>query len=107
MQLYLNEFPLGSGLGILEAMAAGCPVVTMYDVHGPEAGRYGGNYFGIDRAIATCQKKEYVELTCRLLSNPIMYQEWSAHAKSQYEKFSDVRTYVKTFEAIVERALQS
>ncbi len=46
MHLYLNEFPFGGCFGILDAMAAGCPVVTMYDANGPQQARYRGNFYG-------------------------------------------------------------
>ncbi len=49
MHIYLNEFPFGSCLGMLDAMAAGCPVVSMYDMKGPPQARYGGDYFGLER----------------------------------------------------------
>lgn len=102
MYLYLNEFPFGSGLGILDAMAAGCPVVSMYDESGPQQGRYGGHYFGIDRTITSGKRSDYVELACRLLNDPKMHNEWSRHAVQQYDKQADVAGYVKKFESILE-----
>ncbi len=101
MNLYLNEFPIGSGLGLLDAMAAGCPVVSMYDPNGPQAATYGGVYFGIERTIKTGKKQDYVELACRLIQNPILYREWSEHALKQYAKHSDIKAYVQTFEEIL------
>jgi glycosyltransferase involved in cell wall biosynthesis len=101
MQLYLNEFPFGGCLAILDAMAAGCPVVTMYDPQGPQQARYGGHFIGLDRAIKTGKKKDYIELACQLLTNPELYQEWSRHSLKQYEKFADVKGYVKEFEKII------
>jgi len=105
MNLYLNEFPFGSGLGILDAMAAGCPVVSMYDVNGPPQGRYGGDYFGIDRAIISGKPEDYVDLACRLLTDPILYQEWSEHAKKRYELHANVKSYVKDFEDILIKSM--
>jgi len=102
MELYLNEFPFGSGLGILDAMAAGCPVVSMYDPEGPPQSRYGATYYGIDRVIKSGHVEDYIELACRLIEDPILYKEWSHHAKEQYEKWSNVVAYVKKFEKILE-----
>ena len=101
MHLYLNEFPFGGCLAILDAMAAGCPVVTMYDEEGPQQARYGGNFMGIDRAISSGDKEGYIELACKLLTDLKMYKEWSRHASSQYEKFADVKSYVRSFESII------
>lgn len=106
MNLYLNEFPFGSGLGILDAMAAGCPVVSMYDIKGPPQARFGGVYFGIERTISSGKTEEYVELACRLLTDPKMYHEWSDHAKKCYEKHADVKGYVKTFEDTIVKHLK-
>lgn len=99
--LYLNEFPFGSGLGILDAMAAGCPVVTMYDPNGPQQARYGGEYMGLDHAVHSLQWQDYSNLACDLLTNPSLYATWSAHAQCQYEKRTDVIAYVRHFEQIV------
>ncbi|MBA3721492.1 MAG: glycosyltransferase [Parachlamydiaceae bacterium] len=102
MELYLNEFPFGSGLGILDAMAAGCPVVSMYDPDGPMQARYAANYFGIDYVIKSGKKEDYIELACRLIQDKDLYLKWSEHAKNQYEKHSDVVAYVRKFEQIIE-----
>lgn len=102
MELYLNEFPFGSCLGMLDAMAAGCPVVSMYDPEGPTQARYGATFFGIDRVITSKKAEDYIDLACRLIADPILYQEWSQHAKDQYEKLSNVEAYVKKFEKILE-----
>lgn len=103
MHLYLNEFPFGSGLGILDAMAAGCPVISMYDEHGPQQARYAATYFGSDYVIKNGRVDDYVDLACRLIENPILYQEWSEHALRQYEKRVDTPGYVKKFQTILEQ----
>ena len=101
MLLYLNEFPFGSCLSMLDAMASGVPLVTMYDLHGPPQARYGGEFMGLDHAIASCKKEEYVALACKLLTDPLVYREWSEYTKNQYEKHADVPSYVSSFEEIV------
>lgn len=105
MNLYLNEFPFGSGIGILEAMAAGCPVVSMYDEQGPSQAVYGGVYFGKDRVIANGKASDYIDLACRLVEDKKMYQEWSDHALKQYEKHANVKEYVREFEKIIKNSL--
>jgi glycosyltransferase involved in cell wall biosynthesis len=101
MELYLNEFPFGSGIGILDAMAAGCPVVSMFNAEGPQQGRYGGTYFGLDKVVHTGKIEDYVELACKLVNDKALHTEWSKHAKEQYEKRSDEKKYVKSFEEIL------
>lgn len=98
MDLYLNEFPIGSCFGMLDAMAAGCPTITMYDPQGPSAAHYGGSYFGIDRVIKTNCVEDYVELACTLLGDAEMYEEWSLYAKERYRQLSDPKGYVKKVE---------
>ena len=103
MNLYLNEFPFGSCLALLDAMAAGCPIVSMYDEHGPQQARYGATYLGIDYVVKTNRKEDYVDLACRLVLQPDLYQAWSKHALEQYEKRVDVQQYVRMFEQILEK----
>lgn len=101
MHLYLNEFPIGSGLALLDAMAAGCPIVSLYDEQGSQAARYTGTFLGLEYVIKTGRKEDYVELACRLIQDPILYQKWSTHTLKQYEKYADVRQYVENFEKIL------
>ena len=101
MDLYLNEFPFGSCLAILDAMAAGCPVVTMFDAQGPQQARYGGHFMGVERAISDGNIEAYIHLACQLLKNKEMYHEWSLRALQQYEKYADVQGYVRSFEEII------
>lgn len=105
MTLYLNEFPFGGCLAMLDAMAAGLPIVTMYDTHGPQQARYGGEFVGFDHVVSSGNIEEYIELACRLLTDPQMYKEWSQHVLNQYEMHADVAVYVTKFEAILERLL--
>lgn len=106
MHLYLNEFPMGSGLAILDAMAAGCPIVSMYDEHGSQQARYGGTFLGLDYVVKTGRKEDYVELACRLIQDPILYEKWSKHTLKQYEKYADVRQYVEDFEKLLQESLE-
>jgi glycosyltransferase involved in cell wall biosynthesis len=107
MKLFLNEFPFGSGLAMLDAMAAGCPVVTMYDPDGPPQARFGGIYMGVDRAITSLRREDYVDLACRLLEDETLYEAWSREAVSRYEARTDLAGYVRRFEAAIEESLRS
>jgi hypothetical protein len=98
MDLYLNEFPFGGGFSLLDAMAAGCPVVTMYDEKGPIQGRVGGIYFSKERAIQSCSTEEYVEQAVALLEDPKLHSEWSAFALKRYKEQVNPKEYVRTIE---------
>lgn len=106
MHLYLNEFPFGSCLGMLDAMAAGCPVVSMYDEDGPPQARYAGAYFGKDRVIKNGNIDDYIDLACRLIHDKELYQEWSQYTLSQYEKHANVQQYTREFERIIQLSLK-
>jgi hypothetical protein len=101
MKLYLNEFPFGSCIGMLDAMASGCVVVSMYDPHGPSQARYGADFMGLDRVISTNRVEDYADLAIRLLTDPNMYKEWSEHTLKQYEKHANEVEYVQKFEEIL------
>lgn len=101
MELYLNEFPAVSGLGMLDAIAAGCPVVSMYDEHGPEESKYAGAYFGMDHVIVSCKKEDYIELACKLIVDQDLYKEWSNYAKGRYARYADANNYVLKFEKVL------
>lgn len=101
MKLYLNEFPFGSGIGMLDAMASSCVVVSMYDPKGPSQARYGAEYMGRDKVIDSNQVEDYVTLAVKLLTDPNMYKEWSEHALKQYERHANEVEYVQKFEEIL------
>lgn len=101
MDLYLNEFPFGSCLGMLDAMASGCPVVSMFDAKGPPQARYGGEYMGMDKVIHSGRMEEYVALASRLIENRSMYEEWSLCAEHNYAERADIEGYMNKFEAIL------
>lgn len=103
--LYLNEFPFGSCYGLLDAMGAGCPVVTMFDKKGPQQARYGGDFIGLDKAITSLSVQDYVQLACQLLTSPQMHAEWSAHSKKMYAARPDFLTYTQKFEKIIHQEL--
>ncbi len=101
MHVYLNEFPFGSGIALLDALAAGCPIVSMHDENGPAQAKYAAIYYGLDRVIKTLDPADYVNLACSLLNNPEMQREWRQAALQCYERHADVKGYVRRFEEIV------
>ena len=103
MQLYLNEFPFGSCLGMLDAMASGCPIVSMHDENGPQQARYAAAFFGLDRVVTSQKREDYVALACSLIENREKYLSWREHALREYEKRTDVKAYV----ACVEKSIIS
>lgn len=86
-------------------MAAGCPVVSMFDPQGPQQARYAGAYFGMDKVIHTNRTEDYINLACKLATDKTFYGEWSKHAKEQYQKRADEKTYTKSFEQLLKNHL--
>lgn len=103
--IYLNEFPFGGCIGILDAMAAGCPVVSMYDRSGPPQARYGGLFMGLDYAICENDVEKYVELACRFAQNPLAYFRASQRAFARYEGKCNIAAYVRQIERTMLSAL--
>ncbi len=106
MQIYLNEFPFGSCLGMLDAMAAGCAVVSMDDPNGPPQARYGSAFLGADFVIDSGRRQDYVKLTLQLIQDPLFYTSRSKHATACYNNHTDVQAYVKEFEEIISTSLK-
>jgi len=105
MHVYLNEFPFGGGIALLDALGAGCPIVSMHDENGPAQAKYVGIYYGMDRVVTTLNPADYVNLACALLTDPEMHREWRQAAIRRYEQHADVSSYVRRFEEIVLRGL--
>jgi len=101
MEIYLNEFPFGSCLGMLDAMASGCPIISMHDKNGPAQARYAGTYLGLDHVITSGSVDEYIDLACRLILDKDEYKKWSEYTLKCYEQHSDEKLYVKHFEQIL------
>ncbi|MFT4553528.1 MAG: glycosyltransferase involved in cell wall biosynthesis [Chlamydiales bacterium] len=101
MALYLNEFPMGSGFGMLDAMAGGCPVVSMAQ----GGSSVGGAYFGDDRLVHSGKQEDYIDLANSLLKDSGMHSEWSSYTRRQYEKIADEKAYVGEFEKTIESFL--
>lgn len=100
MHLYLNEFPFGSGISMLDAMASGIPVVTMYDEKGVMQARNGGNYIGIDRAIKSLKSEDYIDLAISLITDDSLHAEWREYTLKRYEMFGPQK-YIRNFENLV------
>lgn len=101
LDLYLNEFPFGSCLGMLDAMASGCPVVSMHNDEGPVQAQYAETYLGREYVISSGKREEYVNLACRLIEDREFYNLWKIHTLKQYEKRSDPKKYMEAFEQII------
>lgn len=98
MDIYFNEFPFGSCYGILDAMASGCPVVSMYDPKGPPQARYGGLFIGKEEGITSGRVEDYIEKACQWLHNPLEYFKASQKAFQHYEWRSNYWAYIEQFE---------
>jgi glycosyltransferase involved in cell wall biosynthesis len=105
MDIYFNEFPFGSCYGILDAMASGCSVVSMYDPKGPPQARYGRDFLGSDLVITSLDVEDYIHRACELVQNPLALFKSSQRSFQGYEWRSNIWAYVHRFEAILEEIL--
>ena len=71
--LYLNEFPLGGSMTILEAMACKCPIISLYSATGPMACREGAHFIN---SYALKDKEEYYQQACQLIESEEKRQAW-------------------------------
>ncbi len=101
--LYLHEFPLGGALAVLEAMAAQCPVLSLYDKDASYKAKEGGQYFGIERTVKTAE--EYIEKACELVHNKEQRNEWAAYAYARYCSFGTEEDYAKRHQNILKRVM--
>lgn len=103
MDIYLNEFPFGGGVSIIEAMAAGLPIVNMYINTGTNEGREGAYFFGVERAVKEEDFSGYTNLACRLIEDEQMREEWSQIALERYRKhYADPVVYARRHQQILE-----
>lgn len=102
MTLYLNEFPFGGGVALLDALGAGLPVISMYDPDGPHQARYAANAIGLDRVITSGLPADYTALACRLLEDEAERKLWSEAALVAYERRGSAADYVRRLEEALE-----
>lgn len=105
MDFYFNEFPFGSCLGILDAMASGLSVITMYDPKGPPQARYGGLFIGLDMAVVSNDPEDYVKMACHLYNHPLDNFRASQRSYMNFEWRSNLWAYVLRFERLIENML--
>lgn len=107
MDWYFNEFPFGGCLSILDAMASGCVVISMYDPKGPPQARYGGLFTGLRHAITSCDPRDYVEKVCTLYHDPLQFFIVSQQIFQEFEWRSNLWAYTKKFEDILCKILKT
>ncbi|MBS0621699.1 MAG: glycosyltransferase [Verrucomicrobia bacterium] len=96
MKIYLNEFPHGSGLALLDALGAGLPIVSMAGEEVAQS-RYGKEFFGF----AAHSVEEYVETAVKLLTEEELYRQWSQVAYERFERLGTPQAYVEAIEKAI------
>lgn len=93
--IYVNEFPQGGGMSVLEAMSAGMPVVALY------AGEHhlencGANYVGKEFALG--DESAYADFLAQLTRDKEKRKEIGLIMKERYQKQCSPKIMVKAFE---------
>ncbi len=101
MHLYLNEFPVGSGFGLIEALGASLPIISFCNLKGNAIERIPQAYCGKDYCIYSQNIHDYVRLACKLLKDDTLYLKWQENAKRQYAFFSDQKRFVREVESAI------
>jgi hypothetical protein len=105
MDIYLNEFPFGGGLALIEALSQGLPIVSEYLNEGSPQERFGALYYGEEHCIPAGQHALYVQRAVELIENESKRQALSEHAKQCYAKHANVKGYAQHFEASLLKTL--
>jgi glycosyltransferase involved in cell wall biosynthesis len=103
--IYLNEFPEGSGLALIEAMGYGLPLVSLDDPSGPPQRRFASLYYGAEYSVNTVEG--YIERACQLAQEPKTYAAARSAALEAYAQHSNAGRYVKDFEAVLLKQLST
>lgn len=106
MFLYLNEFPFGGGLSIMDGMSAGLPVVSMYDPSGPMQAQNAANYIQKEHCILHGPQaiEQYVEKAVTLLTDADAWLAASKHSLDRYDS-KGPEQFTKRFENILAKVL--
>lgn len=102
IDIYLNEFPFGGSSSVVESMAAGVPIVSMFVENGSHDCREGAYFFGVERAVKEGDTEGYIDLACRLIEDEKMRKEWSEIARQRYFKhYADPEAYARRHQEIL------
>ena len=105
--VYLNEFPIGGGCVIYEAMLAGCPVVTMKGEGFDDASFEGSDYLGDDLAISSNRIEDYINLAVSLLNEPKKYLWWKKEVQERAESRGSIKDYASRHQEILFQCIES
>ena len=104
--VYLNEFPIGGGCVIYEAMLAGCPVVTMKGEGIDDASFEGADYLGDDLAISSNKIEDYIDLAICLLNDSKKHLFWRKEVQKRAELRGDIKDYALRHQKILFQCIE-
>lgn len=104
MDLYLDSYPVSSGTSILEAAAAGLPLLSLQEHEGHRR-IYHANSPGLDpTGHATATDAEYLDRLAALMADPDLRAERGAAAKAAVLSTHSGQSWVAALEALYDRA---
>jgi glycosyltransferase involved in cell wall biosynthesis len=105
MDLYFNDFPVGGGLAILEAMAAQLPVLCLFDESSHLRSRQASLYMERDQNFVVSSCSEYINRGIELVKNSKERELLSKESYKKYQRRSLEEDYILRHQKIVNQLL--
>jgi glycosyltransferase involved in cell wall biosynthesis len=103
--LYLNDFPIGGTLNVVEALSSNIPVISYFDPHENPKSHYAGHLIGKEHCFTT--PEEAIDKISLLLESEEEYNKAVEHIKSCAQKTPSKKEFTQKFEEIIINSLST